>query len=77
MAACMELNIVIETKDVEDKTVLRGEEEIKINCAKIFFQTLAADGYTVIFRDQLHNKQIKAIINEVMAQEERIPPTPD
>lgn len=62
-----ELNIVIETKDVEDKTDLRGEEAIKIHCAEIFFQTLAAEGYSVKFRTQLGNKEMRAIINEVLA----------
>lgn len=62
-----ELNIVIETKDVEDKTDLRGEEAIKISCAEIFFQTLAAEGYSVKFRTQLGNKQMRQIINEVLA----------
>lgn len=61
-----ELNIIIETKDVEDKTELRGEEAIKISCAEIFFQTLAAEGYSVQFRTQLGNKQMRAIINEVL-----------
>ena len=31
-----ELNIVIETKQVEGKSSLRGEEDMKISCAKIF-----------------------------------------
>lgn len=62
-----ELNIVVETKDVEDKTDLRGEEATKINCAEIFFQTLATEGYSVKFRTQLGNKQMKQIINEVLA----------
>lgn len=62
-----ELNIIIETKDVENKTDLRGEEAVKISCAEIFFQTLAAEGYSVKFRTQLGNKQMRQIINEVLA----------
>lgn len=62
-----ELNIVIETKDVEDKTDLRGEEAIKISCADIFFKTLRKEGYDVRFHTQLGNRQMKAIINEVLA----------
>jgi len=62
-----ELNIIVETKDVEDKTGLRREEEIKIKCAEIFFKTLSDDGYTVHFHTQLGNKQMKAIIDEVLA----------
>ena len=62
-----ELNIVVETKDVEDKTDLRGEEAAKIECAEIFFQTLADAGYSVKFHTQLGNKQMRAIINEALA----------
>lgn len=61
-----ELNIVVETKDVEGKTDLRGTERAKIDCAKIFFETLSKDGYTVHFRDQLGNRQMKQIIEEVL-----------
>jgi type III restriction enzyme len=31
------LNVVVETKDVEDKTQLRGSENAKIECAREFF----------------------------------------
>lgn len=61
-----ELNIVVETKDVENKTELRGNEKAKIDCARVFFDMLNADGYTVYFRDQLGNKQMAQIISEVM-----------
>ena len=64
-----ELNIIVETKDVENKTDLRGTEKAKIDCAKVFFDMLTADGYTVHFRDQLGNKQMAQIINEVLGQE--------
>ena len=63
-----ELNIVVETKDVEDKTNLRGAEEAKIECARVFFDMLSRDGYTVHFRDQLNNKQMAQIIKEVLAE---------
>lgn len=63
-----ELNIIVETKDVENKSDLRGVEKAKIECAKIFFDMLTADGYTVYFRDQLGNKQMAQIINEVLGQ---------
>ena len=60
------LNIVVETKDVEDKTVLRGNEEAKIKCAEVFFENLSKEGYTVHFHKQLNNKQMAQIINEVL-----------
>ncbi|MBQ8919652.1 MAG: hypothetical protein IJ056_06065 [Acidaminococcaceae bacterium] len=60
------INIIVETKDVEGKDVLRGNEKAKINCAKIFFENLSKEGYTVHFRDQLKNKQILNIIEDVL-----------
>lgn len=65
-----ELNIVVETKDVEGKTDLRGTEKAKIGCAKVFFDMLTSDGYTVHFRTQLGNKQMVQIINEVIGSAE-------
>lgn len=61
-----ELNIVVETKDVEGKDVLRENEAAKIECAKVFFEILSRDGYVVHFRDQINNKQMAQIINDVL-----------
>jgi len=63
-----ELNIVVETKDVENKAVLREEEAARIGCAEVFFDMLTRDGYTVHFHKQLNNKKMAQIINEVLAQ---------
>ena len=60
------LNIVVETKDVEGKTELRGTEKVKIDCAKVFFEQLKIDGYEVKFFDQLNNKKAKQIISEAL-----------
>lgn len=60
------LNIVVETKDVIGKDVLRGNEAAKIECARVFFEVLSRDGYVVHFRDQINNKQMAQIINEVL-----------
>lgn len=64
-----ELNLVIETKDVENKTALRSEEKIKIGCAEKFFERLQADGFDVHFRTQLNNRQMQNIINEIIAND--------
>ena len=60
-----ELNIIVETKGVENKTDLRGVERAKIDCAKKFFEQLKIDGYTVHFKTQLNNKEIKSIFDEL------------
>ncbi|HHV42889.1 MAG TPA: type III restriction-modification system endonuclease [Clostridiaceae bacterium] len=61
-----ELNLIVETKDVENKSSLRGDEAAKMECAKVFFENLSLDGYKVYFRDQLNNKQMVQIVNEVV-----------
>jgi type III restriction enzyme len=61
------LNIIVETKDVENQSALRGIEQAKINCAEVFFKQLTIDGYKVEFKAQLNNKKIKEIIQEVLA----------
>ncbi len=61
-----ELNIVVETKDVENKSTLRGVEAAKIKCAEIFFKNLSAQGYNVHFRTQLNNKKMLQIVKEVV-----------
>lgn len=60
------LNVVVETKDVENQTTLRGIEKAKIESAKVFFNQLSIDGYKVEFKEQINNKKIRAIIDEVI-----------
>jgi type III restriction enzyme len=61
-----ELNIIVETKLVENKSTLRGTEDVKIKCAEAFFKQLTIDGYKVSFHTQLNNKKIKQIIEDVI-----------
>lgn len=68
MDGSQELNIIVETKGVDAPSNLREVEEKKINCAKKFFDQLREENpeLNVHFRDQLNNKQIKTIIDEVI-----------
>jgi type III restriction enzyme len=61
------LNVIVETKDVENESTLRGIEKAKIDCAKEFFNQLTIDGYKVEFKTQLNNKTIRQIIDEVIS----------
>lgn len=61
-----ELNVVVETKDVESNNDLREEEKIKISCAEKFFKQLEMDGYIVQFHKQLKHDSIKKIINDLL-----------
>ena len=67
-----ELNIIVETKGVDMPAHLRGVEERKISCAKQFFNQLREDNpeLSVSFRDQLNNKQIRTIIEDVIREAE-------
>ena len=60
------LNVVVETKGVENQSALRGIEKAKIDCAQVFFNQLTIDGYKVEFKTQLNNKKIRQIIDEVL-----------
>lgn len=60
------LNVIVETKDVENQTSLRGIEQAKIDCAKVFFKQLTVDGFKVEFKTQLNNKKIREIIEDVL-----------
>ena len=63
-----ELNIIVETKGVDVPANLREVEEKKISCAETFFNQLREEKpeLNVHFRSQLNNKQVKAIIDEVI-----------
>ena len=65
-----ELNVIVETKGVDMPANLREVEDRKIECAKVFFNQLRKDNpeLNVHFKDQLSNKQIKTIINEVLME---------
>lgn len=65
-----DINLVIETKDLEKESDLRGTEKAKLECAKAFFETLCANGYQVHFKEQLGNRQIIQIIDEVKKEEQ-------
>lgn len=61
-----ELNIVVETKGVENKSTFRGIEEVKIKCAEVFFKNLSEQGYNVYFRTQLNNENMLQIVKAVL-----------
>lgn len=63
-----ELNVVIETKAYDGETRIAPDEETKILCAEEFFKAMTADGYTVHFRKQINNADIKAIVNDLMGE---------
>lgn len=64
-----DLNLIVETKDVERDSDLRGEEKAKIKCAELFFKALENEGYNVEYHRQIDQKGVGEIIKEVISSE--------
>ena len=64
----MQMNVVIETKDVNQKTDLRPKENVKIDCAKIFFEQISKDNPSipVSFERQINRKRMNEIIDKLI-----------
>lgn len=60
-----QINFIVETKDMEDEKSLRYDEKIRIKSAEIFFETMKKNGINVVFKKQLKNDDIVAMINEL------------
>jgi len=68
-----ELNLVIETKDVNSlENDLRPEEKVKIACAKIFFKCMQEAGVNVHFRTQIKSKKMSDVIKEIIEGKSKI-----
>ncbi len=57
-----EINLIVETKDVDKDSTLRGTEKLKIESAKKFFDALKESGVNVVFKAQLKNDDIVPMI---------------
>ncbi|MDD7512598.1 MAG: type III restriction-modification system endonuclease [Clostridiales bacterium] len=60
-----EINFIVETKDMDDDKGLRRGEEYRIKSAEKFFQTLKEEGLNVVFKKQLKNDDIVAMIKGI------------
>lgn len=60
----IQMNIVIETKDVNQETDLRPKESAKIDCAKLFFEQISKDNplLPVKFERQINRQKMNEII---------------
>lgn len=65
-----ELNLIVETKDVDSQQALRPEETIKIECAKEFFKSMQEAGINVHYRTQLKKEKMGDIIRGLIDSEE-------
>lgn len=57
-----EINFIVETKDMDDHKGLRRGEEYRIKSAQKFFETLKEEGLNVVFKKQLKDDDIVAMI---------------
>lgn len=60
-----EINLIVETKDVDKETTLRRVEQLKIESAKRFFEALRCNGVNVVFKPQLKNDDIVPMIKRL------------
>lgn len=63
------LNLIVETKDIKIETQKRGDEDAKIDCAKMFFKSLKNDGYDVEYVEQINKKGVGEIIREMIGKQ--------
>lgn len=61
----VEINFIVETKDIMDDKGLRRDEEFRIKSAEKFFETLKEEGINTVFKKQLKNDDIVAIIKGI------------
>ena len=61
-----EINMIVETKDVDKESTLRGTEKLKILSAKKFFEKLKKEGINVSFEKQLKDDDIVNMINKLV-----------
>jgi len=66
----LQMNVVIETKDVNQETDLRPKESAKIDCAKLFFEQISKDNPSlpVKFERQINRQRMNEIIDKLICE---------
>ena len=66
----MQMNVVIETKDVNQDTDLRPKESAKIDCAKLFFEQISKDNPSLPakFERQINRQRMNDIIDRLLTR---------
>ena len=64
----LSMNVVIETKDVNQETDLRPKESAKIDCAKLFFEQISKDNpsFPISFERQINRQRMNDIIDRLI-----------
>ncbi len=61
----LEVNLIVETKDVDSDTGTRIDEDLRIESARKFFEALKEDGVNVTFKKQIRKDDIISLIKKV------------
>lgn len=66
----MQMNVVIETKDVNQDSDLRPKESAKIDCAKLFFEQISKDNPSlpIKFERQINRQRMNDIIDRLLTR---------
>lgn len=62
----LEMNLILETKDIKKESQLREEEKLRIESAKKFFETLKNEGINVKFKKQMKEEDVVGIIYKTL-----------
>lgn len=63
----LSLNLVVETKDVEKHSDMRGSEQLRMKAAKRFFESMSSESFDVAFRPQVKRDDIVTMIKALLA----------
>ncbi|WP_136036343.1 type III restriction-modification system endonuclease [Microbacterium sp. K35] len=64
----LSLNFVIETKDVEKRSDMRENEQLKMTAAKRFFESMSSESFDVTFQPQVKRDDIAVMIKQLLAE---------
>lgn len=67
-----ELNLIIESKDVDTERALRDQENYKIECAQKLFEQLEKEGVNIKFRKQLSTDKVGTIVRNLISSNNNI-----
>mgnify|MGYP001658204223 CR=1 FL=1 len=62
-----ELNLIIESKDVDTERALRDQENYKIECSQKLFEQLEKEGVNIKFRKQLSTDKVGTIVRNLIS----------
>ncbi len=61
------LNLVIETKDVDKRSDMRVTEQMKMEAARRFFESMSSESFDVTFQPQVKRDDIAVMIRQLLA----------